>query len=142
MIKQTRNNRALFGLRSFGISGTVLFICLGLLLGPGIAAGQTAQPTPTPAATPMSTPMPGQITLSANGYKVKGRHTVDLSSTGATSSSIDVYRNGVLVATVPNSGFYTDQIGARGKGTYTYRVCNAGTQNCSNQVTVRFGGGG
>jgi hypothetical protein len=142
MIKQTRNNRALFGLRSFGISGTALFICLGLLLGPGIAAGQTAQLTPTPAATPMSTPMPGQITLSANGYKVKGRHTVDLSSTGATSSSIDVYRNGVLVATVPNSGFYTDQIGARGKGTYTYRVCNAGTQNCSNQVTVRFDGGG
>ena len=140
MIKQTRNNRALFGLRCFGISGTGFFICLALL-GPGIAAGQTAQFTPTPAATPMPTPMPGQITLSANGYKVKGRHTVDLSSTGATSSSIDVYRNGVLVATVPNSGFYTDQIGARGKGTYTYRVCNAGMQNCSNQVTVRFGGG-
>jgi len=29
----------------------------------------------------------------------------------------------------------------RGKGTYTYRVCQAGTQNCSNQVTVKFGGG-
>ena len=45
MIKQTRNNRVLFGLRSFGISGTGFFICLALLLGPGIAAGQTAQPT-------------------------------------------------------------------------------------------------
>ena len=45
MIKQTRNNCAVFGLRSFGISGTALFICLCLLLGPGIAAGQTAQPT-------------------------------------------------------------------------------------------------
>src|SRR6266481_1692719 len=45
MIHQTRNNRALFGLRSFGISGTGFFICLALLLGPGIAAGQTAQPT-------------------------------------------------------------------------------------------------
>ena len=45
MINQTRNNRALFGLRSFGISGTGLFSCLALLLGPGIAAGQTAQPT-------------------------------------------------------------------------------------------------
>jgi hypothetical protein len=48
----------------------------------------------------------------------------------------------VLIATVSNiPGFYTDNIGARGKGTYTYRVCGAGSQNCSNQVTVKFGGG-
>src|SRR5882724_4109175 len=45
MINQTRNDGALFGLRSFGISGTGFFICLAWLLGPGIAAGQTAQPT-------------------------------------------------------------------------------------------------
>jgi N-acetylneuraminic acid mutarotase len=94
-------------------------------------------PTPTP------TPTPGEITLSARGYKVQGQQTVDLSWNGVTSNNIDVYRNGVLIATVPNiPGFYTDHIGARGKGTYTYRVCDAGTQNCSNQVTVRFGGGG
>ena len=44
---------------------------------------------------------------------------MDLSWNGATSNSIDIYRNGVLVATVPNiPGFYTDNIGARGKGTY------------------------
>jgi hypothetical protein len=48
----------------------------------------------------------------------------------------------VLIATVTNiSGFYTDHMSARGKGSYFYRVCGAGTQNCSNQVTVRFGGG-
>jgi hypothetical protein len=36
----------------------------------------------------------------------------------------------VLIATVPNIlGFYTDHIGVRGKGTYTYKVCEAGTQN-------------
>src|SRR5206468_6273591 len=100
----------------------------------------TATPTPTPTATP--TPTPGQITLSARGYKVQGQQAVDLSWSGATSNNIDIYRNGVLIATVPNiAGFYTDHIGARGKGTYTYRVCDAGTQNCSNQVTVRFGGG-
>jgi len=95
----------------------------------------------TPTATP--TPTPGQITLSARGYKVQGQQTVDLSWNGAASNNIDIYRNGVLIGTVPNiPGFYTDHIGARGKGTYTYRVCEAGTQNCSNQVTVRFGGGG
>ena len=85
---------------------------------------------------------PGQITLIARGYKVQGQQKVDLSWNGATSNNIDVYRNGVLVATVPNiPGFYTDNIGARGKGTFIYRVCDAGTQNCSNQVTVKFGGG-
>ncbi len=102
----------------------------------------TPTPTPTPTATPTPTPTPGQITLSARGYKVQGQQAVDLSWSGATSNNIDIYRNGVLIATVPNiPGFYTDHIGARGKGTYTYRVCGAGTQNCSNQVTVRFGGG-
>ena len=74
---------------------------------------------------------------------MQGRQVVDLSWTGATSNNIDSYRNGVLIATVPHiPGFYTDQIGVRGNERYTYRVCEAGTQNCSNQVTVRFGGGG
>jgi hypothetical protein len=68
---------------------------------------------------------------------------VDLSWDGATSNNVDVYRNGALVATVPNiPGFYTDNIGRRGKGTYIYKVCDAGTQNCSNQVTVKFRRGG
>ena len=99
-------------------------------------------PTPTPTVTPTPTPTPGQITLGARGYKVQGRQTVDLSWTGATSNSIDIYRNGMFTVTVPNiPGFYTDRIGARGGGTYTYRVCEAGTQHCSNEVTVRFGGG-
>src|SRR5438105_2640199 len=98
----------------------------------------TATPTVTPTATPTPTPTPGQITLTARGYKVHGLQTVDLSWTGATSSSIDVYRNGLLVATVPNTRLYTDHPNGRGHATYTYRVCEAGTGNCSNQVTVTF----
>jgi hypothetical protein len=82
--------------------------------------------------------MPGQITLSARGYKVQGLQTVDLSWAGATSSSIDVYRNGVLIVTVPNNGFYTDHPNGRGHATYIYKVCQAGTGNCSNQVIVNF----
>ena len=108
----------------------------------------TPNPTPTATSTPTSTPTPtpsatpGQITLSARGYKVQGRQTVDLSWNGAISNNIDIYRNGVLIATVPNISGYTDHIGARGKGSYRNRVCEASTQNCSNEVTVRFGGGG
>ena len=63
---------------------------------------------------------------------------MDLSWSGAGSSSIDVYRNGVVVATTLNDGFYTDSPGGRGHATYTYKVCNAGTQTCSNPVTVTF----
>jgi hypothetical protein len=69
---------------------------------------------------------------------VHGRQTVDLSWTGATSSNVDVYRNGVLIVTTLNDGFYTDSVGGRGHATYTYQVCNAGTQTCSNQTTVTF----
>jgi thermitase len=84
-----------------------------------------------------------QITLQARGYKIHGLQKVDLFWSGPTSGFIDIYRDGVLIATVPNQGgFYTDNINRTGKGTYTYRVCVAGTGNCSNQVTVKFGGGG
>jgi cell division septation protein DedD len=104
----------------------------------------TPSPTPSPSATPAPTPTPTpvQITLHARGYKVHGLQTVDLFWSGPTSGYIDIYRNGALIATVPNQGgFYTDHINRNGRGTYTYRVCQAGTGNCSNQVTVRFGSG-
>jgi hypothetical protein len=81
-----------------------------------------------------------QIQLQAAGRRVQGKHVVDLSWIGTSAANIDIYRDGALIVTVPNNGTYTDQIGARGKGTYTYKVCEAGTQNCSNEVTVRFGG--
>src|SRR5262249_39766235 len=74
-------------------------------------AQSTPTPTPTPTATampavtPTATPTPtsGQITLSARRYRVQGGQTVDLSWNGATSNNIDIYRNGVLIATVPNA---------------------------------------
>jgi hypothetical protein len=72
---------------------------------------------------------------------VQGRQTVDLSWNAATSNNIYIYCNSLLIATVPNiPGFYTDHIGVRGKGIYTYKVCEGDTEN-SNQVTVRLGGG-
>jgi hypothetical protein len=104
-------------------------------------ATATATPTATPTATATPTPTPGQIVLHAHKYKIHGLQTVDLFWNGATSANIDVYRNGVLIVTTLNDGFYTDHINRTGGGTYTYRVCEAGTGNCSNQVTVRFGGG-
>ena len=65
---------------------------------------------------------------------------MDLTWSGASSANIDVYRNNALIATVPNTGAYTDSTGDHGRATYTYRVCETGTMTCSNEVTLRFGG--
>jgi PKD repeat protein len=81
------------------------------------------------------------ITLSAIGYKVKGWQKVDLTWTGATSSNLDIYRDGSEVATTANDGSYTDSIYQKGRGTYTYRVCEEGTSICSDDVTVETSGG-
>ena len=83
-------------------------------------------------------PEPGSIELSASGYKVKGRHHIDLSWTGAASTNVDIYRNGSKVATTANDGFYTDATNNRGGGSYSLEVCEAGTTTCSSTVQVNF----
>jgi titin len=85
-------------------------------------------------------PAPAGPTLQANGYKVKGRQSVDLSWTGATGA-VDIYRDGGMVATAPSSGgagAYTDAIDVKGGGTYQYEVCETGTSTCSNTATIVF----
>ena len=69
----------------------------------------------------------GGITLSAVGFKVKGVQHADLTWTGATGAAVDIYRNTVKFVT-PNDGAHTDNINAKGGGSYTYRVCLTGTQ--------------
>lgn len=83
-------------------------------------------------------PPADDISLTANGYKNKGRHTVDLSWNGAASTNVDIFRDGSLIATTANDGAYTDAMNSRGGGSYSYQVCEAGTSTCSSQVTVSF----
>src|SRR5262249_34461077 len=78
------------------------------------------------------------IQLQASGRKVGGINTSRLTWSGATSSNIDVYRNGIVIATVPNTGTYKDSTGTTGRARFTYEVCEAGTQTCSKDVAVRF----
>jgi hypothetical protein len=78
-------------------------------------------------------------TLSATGFKVKaGYQRVDLRWQGLSSTSVDVVRNGAKVATTANDGVYIDSTGRKGGGSYTYKVCAAGTTTCTNTVTVAF----
>ena len=95
------------------------------------------QSTVPPVLTIGYTP-PTTITLSAVGRKVGGINTVRLSWSGATSTNVDVYRNGVVIVTTANDGSYVDSTGDTGRARYTYKVCEAGTQTCSNEATVRF----
>lgn len=89
--------------------------------------------------TTPSEPPPSSISLSVRGYKVKGVQHADLTWSGATSTNVDVFRNGTRVTTVPNSGAYTDVIGGKGAGTFTYKVCEAGSATaCSSNVTIVF----
>jgi hypothetical protein len=81
---------------------------------------------------------PTSLTLSARGYKQKGVRKADLSWSGASGGTVDVYRNNTLVTTTANDGAHTDTIPGKGGGTFSYRVCNAGTSTCSNTVTVTF----
>jgi N-acetylneuraminic acid mutarotase len=103
-------------------------------------SGPTPTPTPTPTATATAsaTPTPGQILLRAKKKRIEGINTVRLQWRGATSANIDVYRNNVLIVTTPNDGQYDDSTGDTGRARYVYRVCEAGTQTCSNDVTVHF----
>ena len=78
------------------------------------------------------------ITLSATGYKVKGRQRADLSWTGASSSDVDIYRDGSLVSTTANDGAFTDVIGNRGGGSYIYQVCEFQMATCSDNEVVNF----
>jgi len=83
---------------------------------------------------------PPTFTLTTRGYKVRGARRADLTWSGAGTSTVDVYRNNVrILAGTANDGFQTDNIGGKGAGTFTYRVCNAGsTTVCSNNSAVTF----
>ena len=77
----------------------------------------------------------GTITLTTRVVENRWyRRRVDLSWSGATTANVDVYRNGSRIATTANDGAYRDTIWFP-SGSYTYRVCNAGTSVCSNNST-------
>ena len=93
-------------------------------------------PTPTPIPTSTPDPGPGDFTLTATGYEVRGRQKVDLEWSGATSTKVEIYRNGSKIATTANDGFHTDNVNQ--SGSYTYKVCETRSNTCSNEAQVDF----
>jgi len=110
-----------------------------------VPSGATSGPisVTTPSGTGTSndsftvTVPPPTISLTARGYKVKGLEKADLSWSGPSGASFDLYRSGTKIATVQTTA-YTDNINTKGPGSYTYKVCEAGATTCSNDATVSF----
>ncbi|MBW3570648.1 MAG: S8 family serine peptidase [Gemmatimonadetes bacterium] len=73
------------------------------------------------------------IVLSVAQTRVFELATNELAWSGAASSEVDVYRDGAVIATVPNGGTYRDAV--VGSQTVVYRVCQAGTAVCSNRAS-------
>ena len=73
------------------------------------------------------------ISLSASVSYATSPATVTLTWSGATGATVDIYRNGNLLTNRQNDGATTVSLGP---GTYVFRVCNAGSNVCSNDVSV------
>jgi subtilisin len=78
------------------------------------------------------------ITLNVNAYLFRGSRYADLFWSGATSTNVDVYRDGNKIATTANDGAYTDGPIGRGGGSATYKICEADSTTCSNVVSVTW----
>ena len=96
-------------------------------------SGEAASPSNTAAATTLEA---SAISLnSATGFKVKGRQRVSLAWSPA---GVDVYRDNTKIATVGGTT-YEDNIGAKGGGSYLYKVCAIDSPaDCSHERTVVF----
>jgi subtilisin family serine protease len=77
------------------------------------------------------------ISLSVSS-RIQGKtRYATLNWANATTSNVDVYRNGVKLLTTANDGSHTDSPAA--KGSYSYKVCNANsTTACSVEKSVTF----
>jgi hypothetical protein len=98
---------------------------------------ETGEKSSTSRNVVVALPQSG-IKLTANAYKSKGQHTIDLSWSGATGSSVSIYRNSAFVRNVANSGAYTDSPGGNGRGDYRYKICELSSGVCSNEVLVQI----
>lgn len=78
-------------------------------------------------------PPPPPIMLTGGVDHFTSPASVYLIWTGATTTQVDLYQNGVRIGNTLNDGAWA---GKYAPGTYTFHVCDEGTSVCSNDVTL------
>ena len=98
-------------------------------------AGNSAYSDESTAATEAG----AAITLSVQTQKVRAEYFADLEWSGATTQSVDIYKNGTVINNINGSTTYSDLLGKKPAGSYVYKVCEKdSTEECSNEVAVSF----
>ncbi|MGH8075995.1 MAG: S8 family serine peptidase [Lysobacter sp.] len=84
-------------------------------------------------------PVGAPTSLTAYYYGTsKGKKQFRLTWT-AGAVTVDIYRNGSKVkSAISNTGSYSEALKLNGSGTLTYKVCNAGTADCSANATASY----
>ena len=91
-------------------------------------------PPPTQPAPPEAEP---NVSINVTKTKTGKWNSANIQWTGATTTNVDVYRNGSKLATTSNDGQHTDN--KLGSGTYSYKVCNAGSATaCSPSMSIAY----
>jgi hypothetical protein len=78
------------------------------------------------------------IVLVAMGVKISGNRYIELTWSGASTATVNIYRDGIWYANVANTGAYSDPFPKTSAGaTYTYKVCEiGGSTACSNSSSA------
>ncbi|NQU55330.1 MAG: hypothetical protein HQ522_22670 [Bacteroidetes bacterium] len=83
---------------------------------------------------------PPDIILTASGYKIKGVRWVKLEWEG-TKEDMDIYQNTILLTNgvkyIPGEKFADVELG-KISGTFEFKVCETGTEICSDEAIVVF----
>jgi hypothetical protein len=82
--------------------------------------------------TPTEPEPPPPITLTAS--VIYGPPRIALNWSGATTPTVDIFQNGVLLTTTANDG--NGVLNATSGTSYVFRICESGSTVCSNSVTV------
>ncbi|MBW8183233.1 S8 family serine peptidase [Shewanella nanhaiensis] len=67
----------------------------------------------------------------------RGSALVDLTWDGANGNSVDIYRDGEMVATTDNDGRYRDRF-TNAPASVEYTICETGSSLCSDPITAQF----
>jgi hypothetical protein len=96
----------------------------------------TTTSTTTTSTTSTTVPTTGDIVLTVSNYTLRGAKVARLTWSGATGPGVDVYRDGAYAFTTPNDGYHVDWLGVTSANSNSWQVCEAGSNICSNEVTV------